>query len=283
MKQTFAYGAYQDKILQYANQTFSTLHQRILKEIWGNNRDTAKLHSNQCRTDWQNGRYEVYIPTSDSVTNCLNYYRIALQVLPMVSNEEKREQSRKLEVRLMQPLGKVESELLMLIAPRQYKWGLVKAFKHRKQRGYFTGVFVNASPEIVWKRILDHINNFIGKRLDGLMTSLNLEPWLWKWALKGQDKMLYYRILANFSLSIRQIAFTFIGLLRHFQDLMKGVLNTIGLENVALAAVRPLQSLNQADLAAVFTNMREKLSVTLNVNDEGLILLNRLAGGTRRW
>jgi hypothetical protein len=263
--------------LGYANGTFSTLHHKFLKEIWGDNVTTAKLHSNQVATDWENGRYECYIPTRDSVDRHLSYYRIAIQVLPMVSNEAKKEEAAKLSKPLLQPMGFVESELLVLIAPRQYRWGLVRAFKHQNKPGYFTAVFVNASPEVVWKRVLDHVNNFIGKRLDGLMASLGFETWVWKYLLKGTDNMLYYsRILERFSYSIRQSFFTFLNLHRHFRGAMQTILKVIGLENVALAAVRPLESLNQADLASVFKVIREKLSVSLNTTDEGLILLNRL-------
>ena len=229
-------GDYTDKILQYANETFSVLHHKFLKQIWGDNKTTAKLRYNQCRTDWQKGFYEVYIPTRDSVHNNLAYYRIALQVLPAASNSTKREAARQLRQNMQKPLGVVESELLILIAPRQDRWGLVRGFKHDPKPGFFTAVFVNRSPDIVWKRVLDCVHNFISKRLDGLMRALGFETWLWKWLLKKNDDCSnIINILERFSSLIRQSVETFVRLVRWFRDKMCVVLAEIGVQNVAFS------------------------------------------------
>jgi hypothetical protein len=251
-----------DEILAHANTTFSTLHKKFLKEIWGDNKSTNKLHTNQVYTDWQNGRYEAYIPTRDSTEFNLEYLRVAIQVLPMVSNEEKYQEAYKLSVPINLPHGKIESELLILVAPRQHHWGLVKGFKHRNKPGYFTGVFVNVSPDIIWKRVLDQITNFIEKRLNGLMNALGFETWVWKWAQK-KDISLYYRILEHFSCVIRQSAFTFIQLWQHLIKQMQGVLNEIGLQSMAKQAVKPLLALNPVDLQRAFSFIREDLKVNL--------------------
>jgi adenosyl cobinamide kinase/adenosyl cobinamide phosphate guanylyltransferase len=238
-RQRLNMGDYTDKILGYANETFSVLHHHFLKEIWGDNKTTAKLHSNQCHTDWQNGRYEVYIPTRDSVNYNLEYYRVAIQVLPEASNETKREEANKLRQNKHAPLGIIESELLILIAPKVNHWvpGGVRGFKHLgPHKPYFTAVFVNKSPEIIWKRVLDHIHNFISKRMDGLMCSLGFETWVWKWLLrKNDDCSNILSILKHFSYSIRQSAETFVKLIQWFRDKMKLVLEEIGVQNVALS------------------------------------------------
>ena len=251
-----------DQILQHANETFSTLHHKFLKEIWGNNTTTNKLHSNQVFTDWQKGIYEVYIPTRDSVDYNLEYSRIAIQILPMISNETKHQEAYKLSNPIKTPLGKIESEFLILIAPRQHHWGLVKGFKHRNKKGYFTGIFVNASPDIIWKRVLDQITNFFEKRLNGLFDSLGFERWVWKWA-QNKDISLYYRVLERFSYVIQQSAFTFLRLWQHFIQKMKHVLNEIGIQNIAKQAVKPLLSLNPVDLQHAFTFIRADLKAKL--------------------
>jgi hypothetical protein len=232
----FAIGEYTDKILGYANETFSVLHHKFLKEIWGDNKTTAKLHHNQCRTDWQKGVYEIFIPTRDSVNSNLEYYRIAIQVLPENSDSAKRQQAYRLQQDTERPHGIVESELLILIAPRQDRWGLVRGFKHDQRRGYFTAVFTNRSPEIVWKRVIDHIHNFLRKRLDGLMASLGFETWVWKWLLQKNDNCSnILRIVERFSFSIRQSLETFVKLIQHFIGRMKVILGEIGVLNVALS------------------------------------------------
>jgi hypothetical protein len=260
---SFSIQNFTDQILSHANTTFSTMHARFLKKIWGDNTTTKKLHSNQVFTDWQNGTYEAYIPTRDSVDNNLEYSRIAIQILPMVSNEEKYQEAYKLGNPIKLPHGKIESELLILIAPRQHHWGLVKGFKHRNKPGYFTGVFVNASPDIIWKRVLDHITNFFEKRLNGLMDSLKIERWVWKWSQQKENNMLYYRILEHFSYVIRQSAFTFLKLYQHFIQVQKAILNEIGIQSVAKQAIKPLLSLNPRDLQRAFCFIREDLKANL--------------------
>ena len=252
-----------DQILQHANTTFSTLHAKFLKKIWGDNNTTKKLHNNQVYTDWQNGVYEAYIPTRDSMDNNLEYLRIAIQVLPEVSNDTKHQKAYDLSVPIKMPLGNIESEFLILIAPRQDKWGLVKGFKHRNKRGYFTGVFVNKSSDIIWKRVLDQIINFFLKRTDGLFRSLGFETWVWKWAQHKDSSLLYY-IVEHFSYVIRQSVFTFVKLYQHLMGKMKEVLNEIGLQNTAKTHLRTLEVMNPRDLSRYFMLIRDKLDVTLH-------------------
>ena len=272
------FGSYTDQILQYANETFSVLHHKFLKEIWGDNKTTAKLHHNQCFTDWQKGVYEIFIPTRDNVEHNLSYYRIAIKVLPEISQELKLTEAQALSNLIKQPLGIVESELLILIAPRQNKWGLVRGFKHLNKPGYFTAVFVNKSPEIVWKRVMSHILNFIAKRLDGLMAALGFETWVWKWILSKRNTYCSnIRILENYSYVIRQSFETLVLLYQHFKDKLRLVLGEIGAENVALAVLRPLKALRMDELARVFTIVRETLGVqVIAKEDKGMRYLEAL-------
>lgn len=226
------------KILGHAQDTFAVIHERFLKPIWGDNRVTAKLKHNQSTVIWEDDVYEVYIPTFDSPNYNLKYYRIIIKILPEISNKTKREEAIKLTKRIRQPLGEVESELICLVAYKQDKPGIVKGFKHSTQKGYFTGVFVSSqrSPDLIWKRILDHVHNFIMKKLDGLMRALGFETWVWKWLLKKRDNCFNMSsILKRFSLSIRQSVFTFVKLIQHLCDREKQVLEDIGVQNVAFS------------------------------------------------
>lgn len=273
------FGEYTDKILQYANETFAVMHHKFLKNIWGNNNIINKLHHNQTFTDWQNGRYETYIPSRDNPEYNLSYNRIVIQVQTENSNDTKHETAYKLMKHLKKPLGNVESELILIIAPRQDRWGLVKGFKHRNKPGYFTAVYTNKSPEIVWKRILDLLLNFTNKRLDGFMKSLGFEKWVWKWAQnKGYD-YLYYTILENFSYSLRQSVLTLTRLYKHFKDCMKGVLKDIGVANVAKQVIKPLKTLDFDSLSRVMSKIREELQIRIEIDkgkDKGVRLLKIL-------
>jgi hypothetical protein len=270
-----------DQILQHANTTFSTMHHKFLKQIWGDNATVAKLHHNQVYTDWQNGVYECYIPTRDSTEYNLEYLRVAIQIQPLNSNDTKYQDTYQLSKPIKEPHGKIESELLILIAPHQDRWGLVRGFKHRNKPGYFTAVFTNTSPDIIWKRVLDLITNFIQKRLDGLMKALKIQPWLWKWHQQKEHKTLYYSILEKYSFVIRQSVFTFLELWRHFIKQVKLVLGEIGVQNVALKALSILQGLNYSQLGRVFSEIRASLNIEVTVpsNDEGLRYLEVLRHG----
>ncbi len=268
------FGTFTDKILGYANETFSVLHRRFLKEIWGNNSTTAKLHHNQCRTNWQNGTYEVFIPTRDDPNMNLRYSRIAIQILPEISNATKRTEAYRLQQDTEKPLGVVESELLILVAYQQSQVGIVKGFKHQTQPGYFTGVFVSRqrSPELIWKRILDHIVNFIQKRLDGLMRSLGFETWVWKHHQRNNSCSNMYAILERFSLSIRQSVFTFMKLYTYFIDRMKMVLHEIGIQNTAKGKTsREIRSEIEILISALRLKVREEQET-----DSGFRLLRAL-------
>ena len=261
----FSFGQYTDRILQLANETFSVLHHKFLKEIWRNNCITHKLHYNQCQTDWQNGVYECYIPTRDTADFSLSHYRIAIKVLDCIDHETKKSEAYKLCEHLKDPLGNIESELLILIAPRQLRYGLVRGFKHRNLPGYFTAVIVNSSPEIVWKRVLCLIINFIEKRLAGFFESLNIPAWIWKWHIKNNHCSTIDTIIERFSYVLRQSFHTFIKLLDHLTRKLNEILKEIGIQNAAKQALRPLLDMKPADLQRVFSIIREELKINLEV------------------
>jgi hypothetical protein len=268
-----SFGTFTDQILQHANTTFSTIHHKFLKQIWGDNGTTAKLHHNQVFTDWQNGIYECYIPTRDSTEFNLEYLRVAIQVQELNSNDTKYQDAYQLSKLIKTPHGKIESELLILIAPHQDRWGLVRGFKHRNKPGYFTAVFTNVSSDIIWKRVLDQITNFIQKRLDGLMKSLKIEPWIWKWHQQKEHQTLYYSILEHFSFVLRQSAFTFLELWRHLIKQVKLVLGEIGIQNVALKALSMFEGLSFAQLGRVFSKIRQGLNVEVSLDSDVLKVL----------
>jgi hypothetical protein len=273
LNKAIPFGEFTDKILQSANETFSTLHARFLKKIWGDNNQTRKLHHNQVFTDWQNGRYEAYIPTRDNTEFNLSHMRIAIQVQPLNSNDSKHQEAYDLSVPIKEPLGCIESELLILIAPHQDRWGLVKGFKHRNKPGYFTAVFTNKSPEIVWKRVLDHIMNFIGKRMEGFMRSLNIETASWKWTIGKRNDFISNIVLEKYSFVLRQTWLTFKSLYEHFLDCMHAILREIGENNVALHALREFDGLSLAQLGRVFSKIREGLNVDVEMDKDALKVL----------
>jgi hypothetical protein len=84
------YGCFVDGILEYCNETFSTMYRHIFQKYWHNNTFMAKMPRNYCITDWKNGRYEVYIPTRDSADRNLQYFKISISIMEKVDYETAR-------------------------------------------------------------------------------------------------------------------------------------------------------------------------------------------------
>ena len=111
---------------------------------------------------------------------------------------------------------------------------------------------------------MDRILNFVDKRLDGLMTSLGFETWVWKWILSKRNRYCSnIRILERFSFVIQQSFETLLLLFQHFMDKLKAILREIGAENVACMVLQPLKGVGREQLATVFTIVRERLGVQL--------------------
>ncbi|MEM2146368.1 MAG: hypothetical protein QW279_13475, partial [Candidatus Jordarchaeaceae archaeon] len=81
------FGEYCDKLLQYCNETFSTMYAKIFKKYWHDGRYYAKMNRNYATTDWQRAQYEVYIPTRENQDQNLSYFRLTVKVLPEVDAE----------------------------------------------------------------------------------------------------------------------------------------------------------------------------------------------------
>jgi hypothetical protein len=236
------YGEYVDHILQLCNETFTPLYSKVFKQYWHDNRFMAKMARNYVKTDWENAQYEVYIPTADNLENNLQYMRISVKVVPSVDYESARVEQRKLLKPLITPAGIVDSELLIIIAPKLKKRGFVRGYKHTKKPGYLTGVFVAKFPEQVFLRILDVLQKFIGHRIDKLLDKLGFTPYQTDY---NDSKKFYYiglyHIIERFSHVIGLMIRSFSHFLAWIHGKHKSVKHNIGLQNMARQAIKPFK------------------------------------------
>ena len=268
-----SFGAYTDKILGYANQTFTSMYRGVYKRYWDDGSFFQKMNQCYCTTDAENATYETYIPTADVVGHGLSYYRIVLKLIPEVDNQRFREEVEKLRTPLRQVPGVIDSELIIVLSPKLSKWGFIRAFRHIKKPGYLSSIFITKAfdkktrksylipPQVMWTKLVRFIAEFLNKRILAWLDSLKLQPFQWDY---NASNMLYYicsnsEILTRFSHSIRtsivSLSHSLDWLLKKISDIKK----EIGAENAAKQAIKPFLGVKVDQWNKVWDNIRKGL------------------------
>lgn len=278
------FGAYADKILGYANQTFTRMYRKIYKQYWHDGKFFSKMNQCYCTTNQEEAAYETYMPTSDVVGHGLSYYRIALKLVPEVDNQSFREEVEKLRTPLKQVPGVIDSELLIVISPKLSRWGFIRAFRHIKKPGFLSSIFITKTrdkktgksylipPQVMWTKIVRFIAEFLNKRILAWLDSLKLQPYQWDY---NQSNMLYYicnnsAILNRFSHSIRTSIVSLSHSLDHLLGKIRDIKREIGYENTAKQVIKPFLCLNVEEWSTVFTHVRARLQVEIEERSKRL-------------
>jgi len=292
-----SFGVFTDRILQLSNETFSTLYKNVLKQYWHDGRFMAKMSRNYAHTDWPKGIYEVYIPTRDDPAMNLRYYRIVIKVLPNIDAESAHVESVIQQAPQQTPMGIVDSELIVLVAPHLKRRGFIRGWRHIKHPGYLTAVVVSKIPEIAFKRILTLVANFLEKRIDKLLEKLGFQPWEYDYIKKEE---FYYKsvrsIIEQYSHLIAVTLRSFSHVLAWVKGKIRSVLHEIGLMNMAQQALRPLRQLSRKDQISVLERIKAVLMLSSTqkprfshveerdagktVDSDGLQILEALATAT---
>jgi hypothetical protein len=277
--QSITFGRYADKILELANETFAPLYRKVFQRYWHDGSFYAKMNQNYTTTDWQNCTFETYIPTTDQ-THGLNYYRIAIQLLPEVNSQIFHEAAQKLRVPTRLPPGQLDSELQIIISPRLNKWGFIRSFNHtpNKTKGYQTNIYITnrrekasktsmggnlivTPPEVLWVKITRAIAKFLDIRITAFLKAMKIQPFQIDYK---DNNTLYYTyivsaVLSPFSHSLR----TTINSLSHTLDVLLHKIwklkDNIGSQTLAKQAIHPLKDLNPVKLQEVFVYIRQGL------------------------
>ena len=287
-----SFGTYTDKILNLANQTFTGLYHKVYKQYWHDNKFFAKMNQCYCTTDNENAVYETYIPTRNQ-THGLNFYRIAIKLLPEVDNQTFREETEKLRTPLRMPPGQLDSELQIIISPKLKKWGFIRAYKHNPNKGYLSTIYITKErnpktgksdtipPEVLWVRIVRAIATFLDKRITAYLTSLHLV----KHDYDHIDNNRHYYIesisavLTRFSLEIRNALLCMSQVLDVLLHKIWSVQAEIGVQNKAFSC-----SVSQMREEILYLQQAIKAKFKLENNlevDKGLNFLNALVVNRR--
>jgi len=231
------------------------MHHKIYREAW-NNSMTANLNRNQVTTGWKEGEYECYIPTRlESERDCLQFYRIIVKVLPKLDRQTINESLEKMQQPRLNPIGSVDSELIVYIAPYRSErarregqtWrygGKLRGFRHIKKKGYLTAIIVNPSPLICLKRLYTIIIKFLKSRIAGLLKKLDFQPWQYDYRRK---EYLYYSklvsIIEGFSYLIAQTLKVLSHSLNWIMKRKEQTLKAIGRQNMLKEAMHKLRDL----------------------------------------
>ena len=248
-KENSVFGLFSSRVLELANATFSPMYARIFKKYWHNSMDT-RMTRNYCITKWSEGIYEVNMPTFPRIDGGnLGFSRIIIKVLPEIDRQAAHEQAIECFEQHIKPAGVIDSELIVLVAPKRSAKArkerqFIRSFKHEKKPGYLTAVVINPVPEICLKRILTVVANFLKKRIKALLEKLKIEPWQTDY--KEQDT-LYYSTLASVVESFSYLIATSLRCLSHSLNwiLMKirGLKQEIGRQNVLKMAISKVSEL----------------------------------------
>jgi hypothetical protein len=225
------------------------MYARIFKKYWHNSMD-ARMARNYCTTKWSEGIYEVDLPTAAHIDGGnLGYYRIIIKDLPEIDRQAAHEQAIECFEQHVKPAGVIDSELIVLVAPKRSAKArkerqFIRGFKHEKTPGYLTAIVINPVPEICMKRILTVVAKFLKTRIAKLLEKLKIEPWQYDY--KEQDT-LYYSTLANIIERFSHLIATSLRCLSHSLNwiLMKvrGLKQEIGRQNVLKMAISRVSEL----------------------------------------
>lgn len=295
-----AFGDYADKVLKFANETFSTMYQKIFKPYWHDGRFMAKMSQNYASTDWQNSTYEFYVPTRDSVSNNLQFYRVIIKVVDSLDRESVHTESIQLQKPLKYPSGIIDSELIVVVSPKLKQRGFVRGFKHIKKPGYLTAAIVAKFPELAFLRILKIMANFFDRRIKAFLAKLDFDTEFqpWKYDYKKSEQFYYMMltgIIERYSHTIALSLRCFSHVLAWIKGKIKSLYHEIGLQNMAfqaLKALKPVENCSQKDKIAILRKIEAilgvsskqrkaqpiKREITVDTKpDEGLLMLDSLA------
>jgi len=257
----FNYGTYVDQLLGMANKSFSVMYQKIFKNHWHNNRFTANMARNYVHTDWQNGTYEIYMPTAPNPTYNLNYMRVAIKIVKPGTKEQLHQDATEMHKPKIFPAGHVDSELLIVITPNQWHRGIIRGYKHHKQRGYLTAFIVTRIPERAMKRIFCLLATFYKHRTQQFLKSLGVEA-PWKYDYK-QFTSLYYTVVERYSYVIRLMLKNFSDSYEWFKSCIKEVFREVGVQNMVKAQIKELRHKVWEDQVEILQRVAVSLKIPL--------------------
>jgi hypothetical protein len=252
------FGVWRTRTLEILQTVFTPMYRRVFESNW-NNSMYATMVKPYYYCDFEQGIYEVYIPTTIDAFNRMHYWRIAVKVYDKIDKDLVEANQHNLETPYVRPLGVIDSETVCHLARTQtnsyrnalrelYKqggrkaWfkGLLRGFKHKQKKGYFSPIIVHESPDIAVKRLLSLIYNFMKTRFKAFLKKLKLQPWMYEEMLEKRNLKSLLILVKDFSLTICTITKSLYGSFDWIRMKLKDLYAEIGRQTVQKSKIRPL-------------------------------------------
>jgi len=160
----FAFGSYADEVLELLVEHFGPAYKHVFAFCWNNGFD-ARTRRSYARAYREDCLYEVYVPIAAHPSMNMQYYRIAVKVVPEISQQKAKELAIGLMNPRQRPNGIIDSESIFIVALRRRGW--IHGFRHVKLPGYLTCIVVDRNPHEAIKTICRLIWRFLKSMRSG--------------------------------------------------------------------------------------------------------------------
>jgi hypothetical protein len=227
-------GLFAERFMELCQDYFATLYRRVSEQIW-NNGVYSYVRAAYYTCNFSNGVAEYHVPTVLNGENFMQYYRIAISVVPELDEETYWTEALRLVKVISPPMGFNDSGTIFIVAPKvtrkhafqvwkEKRYGMLKI---KRVAGWLVIPIVSPSPEIALKKLITHVTHFWQARVKGFLRKLNVEPWQYDYDVKN---LLYSlpKVIENYSSQIIYCLRSMVAHLLYFMDRLRDALRAIG-------------------------------------------------------
>lgn len=159
-------------VLMLAQSVFVPMYHQV-HEKYFNNSEVALLKGPKYHYSFKDNFAEYYLPTVINAEGRLQFHRVVFRIMDEI-REDYRDEVNALK-QICTPSGFVDSENLILIAPKATVRRIIRGFRHNSlARGYMTYIIVNKDPRVAFTRALSLLRRFWVRRVEQLCNSLGI-------------------------------------------------------------------------------------------------------------
>jgi hypothetical protein len=262
-------GLFAERFIGLCQDYFATMYRRVTEKLW-NNGVYAQVKAAYYMCNFDVGVAEYHVPTVLNGENFMQYYRIAVSVVPELDEDTYWMEALRLVKVISPPMGWNDSGTIFVVSPKVTRKHAYKVWKEKKNAmlkikkvaGWLVIPIVSPSPEIAFKKLLTHVTHFWQTRVKGFLRKLHVEAWQYDYKVKN---LLYYlpKVIEEFDRQIIYCLRSMVAHLCYFEDAFRDVMVAIGkismLKEAVLARARLLVEalgwLGERDGVAVVAEM----------------------------
>jgi hypothetical protein len=226
-------GLFAERFMELCQDWFAPLYKRVSEPLW-NNGIYANVRRAYYTCNFDVGVAEYHVPTVLNGENFMQYYRIAISIVPELDEDTYWSEALRLVKVISPPMGWNDSGTIFIVAPKVTRKHAFKVWKEKHKgmlkikrvAGWLVIPIVSPSPEVALKKLLTHVKHFWQTRVKGFLRKLNVEPWQYDYDVKN---LLYYlpKVIEDYNNQIIYCLRSMVAHLLYFMDRLKEVLNAI--------------------------------------------------------